>query len=86
MKCKQEVIEQIERAFGANPYPGDNFLQGSYEACEAYEEIQVFIGKTDRRKLDSELLDGHYFALTFSLKPVSAFSAKLAQRGEDPKD
>lgn len=65
MKCKEEVVEQIEKAFGANPYPGDNFLQGSYEGCEPHEEIRAFIGKTDWRKLDSELLDRHYCALSF---------------------
>ena len=65
MKRQEEVIEQIERAFGANPYPGDNFIQGSYEGCEPYEEIQAFIGKTDWRTLDSELLDRRYAALSF---------------------
>jgi hypothetical protein len=65
VKRQDEIIEQIERAFGANPYPGDNFIQGSYEGCEPYEEIQAFAGKTDWRKLDSKLLDGHYSALSF---------------------
>lgn len=65
MKRKEEVIQQIEEAFGANPYPGDNFLQGSNEGCEPYEEVRDFIGKTDWRTLDSELLDRRYSALSF---------------------
>jgi Family of unknown function (DUF6714) len=62
---KEEVIEQIREAFGANPYPGDSFLQGSFQGCEPYEEVGAFVGKTDWSKLDSKMLDGHYCALSF---------------------
>jgi hypothetical protein len=60
-----DVIAQIREAFGANPYPGDAFLQGSFEGCEPDDEVGAFIGKTDWRKLDSTMLDGHYCALSF---------------------
>jgi hypothetical protein len=62
---KEEVIDQIQRAFGANPYPGDAFLQGSFDGCEPYDEVGAFVGKTDWSKLDSKMLDGHYCALSF---------------------
>jgi hypothetical protein len=60
-----EVIEQIQRAFAANPYPGDHFLQGSFEGCEPGEEVGAFVGKTDWRALDSKMLDAHYTVLSF---------------------
>ena len=62
---KEEVIEQIRLAFGANLYPGDAFLQGSFDGCEPYDEVSAFFGKTDWRVLDSKTLDGHYCALSF---------------------
>jgi Family of unknown function (DUF6714) len=62
---KEEVIAQIQDAFGANTYPGDRFLQGTFEGCEPYEEVGAFVGKTDWRELDSAMLDGHYCALNF---------------------
>jgi hypothetical protein len=62
---KEEIIAQIREAFGANHYPGDAFLQGSFDGCEPYEEVGAFIGKTDWTVLDSAMLDGHYCALSF---------------------
>jgi hypothetical protein len=62
---KEEVIDQIREAFGANPYPGDAFLQGSFDGCEPYDEVGAFVGKTDWSKLDSTMLDSHYCALSF---------------------
>ena len=62
---KEEVIDQIRGAFGANPYPGDAFLQGSFDGCEPSDEVGAFVGKTDWSKLDSKMLDGHYCALSF---------------------
>ncbi len=61
----EEVIKQIRAAFGTNTYPGDRFLQGSFEGCEPYEEVGAFVGKTDWTKLDSQILDVHYCALGF---------------------
>jgi hypothetical protein len=62
---KEEIIDQIREAFLATPYPGDGFLQGTFEGCEPYEEVGAFVGKTDWRVLDSTILDAHYCALSF---------------------
>jgi Family of unknown function (DUF6714) len=61
----KEVIDQIREAFGGNPYPGDAFLQGSFDGCEPAEEVGAFVGKTEWSKLDSAMLDAHYCALSF---------------------
>ena len=42
---KEIVIEQIREVFDGNVYPGDAFLQGSFEGCEPYEEAGFFRGK-----------------------------------------
>jgi hypothetical protein len=65
MMSKELVISQILAAFGSNEYPGDNFLCGSFEGSEPYEETAAFKGKTDWRTLESGLLDAHYSALSF---------------------
>ncbi len=66
MKDNQEgIIRKIHEAFGNNEYPGDAFLQGSFEGCEPDEEVGPFEGKTDWRTLDSNFLDGHASALSF---------------------
>jgi len=52
-------------AFGNNEYPGDAFLQGSFEGCEPFEEVAPFQGKTDWRSIDPGFLDGHAGALSF---------------------
>jgi hypothetical protein len=62
---EETVIEQIQSAFGANPYPGDRFLQGSLEGCEPFEEVGAFVGKTDWTQLNAAMLDQHYCALGF---------------------
>ena len=62
---KEEVIDQIRKAFVATPYPGDRFLQGTFEGCEPYDEVGAFVGKTDWRALDSAMLDAHYCSLSF---------------------
>ena len=62
---KELVIDQIREAFVATPYPGDQFLQGTFEGCEPYEEVGAFVGKSDWRALESTMLDSHYCALNF---------------------
>lgn len=59
------IIQQIQDAFGGNPYPGDPFLQGSFEGCEPYEVIAPFKGRTDWRALEAKMLDENYTALSF---------------------
>jgi Family of unknown function (DUF6714) len=58
------VIEIVEETFGANEFPGDRWLQGTFEGCEPYEEIEPFRGR-DWKSLDPEFLDQHYTALSF---------------------
>lgn len=65
MNNRELTIQTIRDTFGQNVYPGDNFLQGSFEGCEPYEEIEPFKGKTDWQALDAGLLDRHYAALSF---------------------
>jgi len=62
---KQKVIQQIYDAFSGNDYPGDNFLQGSFDGCEPYDVIQPFQGRTDWQQIDPALLDAQYDALSF---------------------
>jgi hypothetical protein len=62
---KEEVLDLIQEAFVTTPYPGDAFLQGSFDGCEPYDEVGAFVGKTDWSKLDSKMLDCHYCALSF---------------------
>ncbi len=65
MSTKDDVIEQIRRAFGPNEYPGDAYLQGSTEGCEPFEEVGPFVGHRNWGALDAAFLDGHYSALSF---------------------
>lgn len=62
---KGDVINQIHAAFDGNLYPGDQFLQGSFEGCEPYEEVGSFKGVTDWKALKADMLDAHYDALSF---------------------
>jgi hypothetical protein len=78
---KEEIIDQIREAFLATPYPGDGFLQGTFEGCEPYEEVDAFVGKTDWRALDSTMLDAHYCALSFFFRGwLPLFPACLPDR------
>lgn len=65
MSDAEVVIEAVREAFGRSRYPGDAFLQGTFEGCEPYEEVNAFKGRTDWSDLDPEFLDGHYSALSF---------------------
>lgn len=62
---KEAVLAKIYSAFGGNPYPGDPFLQGSFEGDEPYEEVGAFVGKKDWRSIPLEFLDAHYSAISF---------------------
>ena len=65
MSDRETVISQIRELFANVEYPGDNFLQGSFDGCEPYEVVSPFIGKTDWRSVDAQFLDSHYDALSF---------------------
>jgi hypothetical protein len=62
---KDEIQKSIYTVFGDNPYPGDPFLQGSFEGDEPYEEVGAFKGKTNWREIEAAFLDLHYTALSF---------------------
>ena len=59
------VVQKIRDAFGRNEYPGDPFLQGSFEGCEPYDTVGPFRGRTDWTGLPPEFLDAHADALSF---------------------
>ncbi len=59
------VIEQIRAAFSGNDYPGDQYLQGSSEGCEPFEEVGPFQGRADWQAIDAAFLDAQAGALSF---------------------
>lgn len=65
MRDKDSVINIIYDAFAKNEYPGDDYLIGSREGSEPFEEIEPFIGKSDWTAIDSKILDRHSGALNF---------------------
>lgn len=65
MESKEAVINAILDAFGSNEYPGDDYLQGSFEGSEPHEEIAAFKAKTAWKAIDRGFLDAHYAALNF---------------------
>lgn len=65
MNEQETVIQAIYAAFGRNDYPGDQFLQGSFEGGEPYEAVESFKGLTDWQTISPELLDNCYTALSF---------------------
>lgn len=65
MNGKELVIREIQAAFINNEYPGDNYLQGSYEGSEPFEEVEPFKGQEDWMKIPSQVLDRHAGALYF---------------------
>jgi len=65
MSDPETVISQIREAFSDVEYPGDNFLQGSFEGSEPYEVTSPFRGRNDWRTVDAELLDAYSAALSF---------------------
>lgn len=62
---KETVIATIMEAFKGNEFPGNQFLQGSFEGCEPGEEAEAFKGNAEWTALDSAMLDAHYDALSF---------------------
>ncbi len=61
----ESVVRAIHEGFRRSTYPGDQWLQGSFEGCEPYDEVGPFKGRTDWSAIDPEFLDGHYCALSF---------------------
>ncbi len=65
MDDKNTVINFIYEVFGSSAYPGDDYLIGSKEGMEPFEEIEPFKGQQDWTAVDPKLLDRHYVALSF---------------------
>lgn len=65
MMQAESVVQAIHEGFRWSTYPGDRWLQGSFEGCEPYDEVGPFEGRTDWSAIDPEFLDGHYCALGF---------------------
>lgn len=65
MSDTDAVIDRIREAFRETPYPGDPFLQGSFEGCEPYEVAEAFEGEDDWEAVDAEKLDAQADALSF---------------------
>jgi hypothetical protein len=65
MNESEAVIEQIRAAFRETAFPGDAFLQGSFDGCEPYDEVSQFHGRNDWTTLDPAFLDARYCALSF---------------------
>lgn len=62
---RDRVIEQIRQAFDGLEFPGDAFLQGSYEGTEPSEVTAPFRGVSHWRDVAPAVLDANYTALSF---------------------
>jgi len=65
MADKESTYEAITSAFAGSTYPGDEFLIGSREGREPFDEIAPFRGRSNWKELDAEFLDEHAVALHF---------------------
>lgn len=65
MKAKETIIKEIREAFSENEYPGDAYLQDSFDGCEPYDEVNPFKGKQVWSSIESDFLDAHAAALSF---------------------
>ena len=65
MRRRDEVIDIIRQAFSAGEYPGDGFLQGSFDGCEPFEAVSRFQGQDKWETLDPALLDADPAAIGF---------------------
>jgi hypothetical protein len=64
MNDKQTVVEKIRSAFQA-AFPGENFLQGSFDGEEPFDEVAPFREHKDWATLEASFLDAHAWALSF---------------------
>ena len=65
MLSKSQIINLIHKAFGRNEYPGDDYLLGSTDGSEPFEEVQPFIGHTNWADVPVDILDHHSGSLNF---------------------
>ena len=59
------LVKTIHEGFKHSEYPGDAYLQGTFEGCEPYDEVGAFKGLTDWSAIEAPFLDGHYCAPGF---------------------
>lgn len=64
MSEADRLIAAIDATF-ISLFPGDPWLQGTFEGCEPFDEVGAFAGTTDWRTLEASFLDGHYCAPPF---------------------
>lgn len=62
---RDSIINIIYETFGTNDYPGEDFLLGSTEGREPYEEVEPFKDLSNWTTIESEFLDRHSGALNF---------------------
>lgn len=65
MSDKQAVIEKIRAAFQDLEFPGEHFLQGSFEGEEPYDEVTPFRALKEWAAVGADFLDAHASALSF---------------------
>src|SRR5262245_25648763 len=65
MSDQEAIIAKIQAAFGANDYPGDYYLQGSFDGTEPEDEVGPFRGKQVWGEIEPDFLDAHAAALSF---------------------
>jgi hypothetical protein len=65
MHDRSQVIEQIREGFAETEFPGEAFLQGSFDGCEPGEVIAPFRDYDDWRRVPARILDEGSDALSF---------------------
>ncbi len=65
MDNKSAVIRKIGFVFSKLEFPGEAFLQGSFEGEEPFEEVAPFRNRKDWKKVEAKFLDAHAAALSF---------------------
>jgi hypothetical protein len=73
MADKESTYEAITSAFAGSTYPGDEFLIGSREGREPFDEIAPFRGRSNWKELNAEFLDEHAVALHFFSEGACVF-------------
>jgi hypothetical protein len=62
---REQTLLTIHDAFVETPYPGDAFLQGSFEGDEPFTEVGAFVGLRVWTAIEAAFLDEHYSAMSF---------------------
>lgn len=65
MNDKQTIIEKIHSTFQELAFPGESFLQGSFDGEEPFDEVTPFREHKTWAAIESSFLDAHASALSF---------------------